>query len=550
MAAANPQHETAGKWAFGLRARLFALLFALNLALTAGFAAVLYDSLRDGIVDESDDTLLAVAHGVREMIPPAYFDRVARHETIPDAEYMNLVKRLTDYARISDLAYLYAVIEDGGKVVEAVTSADEEDFRTGNFERPLTPYPSASPALRRTLADPAMRYDSYRDAYGEFRSVYLPGRTPEGRVYVIGADMPMTELAARTNRALALTCVLGAAALLLSCGLGGLAVAHLTRPLKELTRFAQRTKASNFALAAEELSGIARLGAARGDEIGELSLAMRDMLAALNRYVVELQTANDARARLEAEFAAAHDIQQGMVPHAPPQLPAWSRVSLAAAVEPAKAVGGDLYDYFLIGEDRLFFIVGDVSGKGLPAALFMAITCTLFRNLAAQDLPLDEVMRRANLYLVENNPSGMFVTVFAAVLDLKSGRVAYADGGHEPPLLLRAGGAVEPLDKVGGMALGFMDVPFATGGFTLAPGDGLALFTDGVTESMNPAGEMFTQAAALRALAEEPSPADAAEILARLLDRVHAHAADAPPHDDVTVLAVRFGGVATPAPGR
>ncbi|MGE4526771.1 MAG: hypothetical protein AB7D00_00260, partial [Rhodospirillaceae bacterium] len=178
MAAANPQHETAGKWAFGLRARLFALLFALNLALTAGFAAVLYDSLRDGIVDESDDTLLAVAHGVREMIPPAYFDRVARHETIPDAEYMNLVKRLTDYARISDLAYLYAVIEDGGKVVEAVTSADEEDFRTGNFERPLTPYPSASPTLRRTLADPAMRYDAYRDAYGEFRSVYLPGRTP------------------------------------------------------------------------------------------------------------------------------------------------------------------------------------------------------------------------------------------------------------------------------------------------------------------------------------------------------------------------------------
>jgi sigma-B regulation protein RsbU (phosphoserine phosphatase) len=529
---------------FGLRGKLFVLLFALNLLLTSGFAVVLYNSLRDGIVKEVDGSLLAVAHGVQEMIPSAYFDRVARHETIPDDEYLDLVKRLTEYARTCGLAYLYAVFEEGGAVVEAVTSADEDDLSTGLFERPLTPYPSASPTLRRTFADPVVRWDSYDDAYGRFRSVYRPGRTPEGRVYVIGVDMPLAGMTDRLDRAMFLTVGLGLLGLALSCAVGGLVVARVTRPLKELTRFARQTKADDFAVVGEGLSGLFRLGAGRGDEIGELSQAMREMLSALNRYIVELKSANAARARLESEFQAAHDIQQGMVPHAPPGFPAWSRISLAAMVEPAKAVGGDLYDYFLIGRDRLFFVVGDVSGKGLPAALFMAITCTLFRTFAAQDLPLDEVMRRANRYLVDNNPSAMFVTVFAGILDLASGRVVYADGGHEPPLILRADGSAEALHKVGGMALGFMDVPFATGGFDLAPGEGLVLFTDGVTEAMNPAGDLFTQAAVLDALAEGGGPSDAATIVSRLLDRVHAHAAGAEPHDDVTILAIRYGGVA------
>ncbi|MDR3376393.1 MAG: SpoIIE family protein phosphatase [Ancalomicrobiaceae bacterium] len=527
----------------GLRGKLFALLFALNLLLTSAFAFVLYDSLREGIVEEIDDGLLAVAHGVHEMIPPAYFDRVARHETIPDDEYLALVTRLTDYARTCKLAYLYAVLEDGGAVVEAVTSADDADFRAGTFERPLTPYPSASHALRLTLGDSVMRNDSYADAYGEFRSVYLPGRTPQGQVYVIGVDTPLTDMTGRLNRAMFLTIALGLVGFVLSCGLGGLAVARVIRPLKELTRFARQTKANNFTLVGEGLSGIFRLGASVGDEISELSQAMREMLSALNRYIVELKSANAARARLESEFEAAHDIQQGMVPHAPPEFPTWSRVTLAASVEPAKAVGGDLYDYFLIGEDRLFFVVGDVSGKGLPAALFMAITCTLFRTFAAQDLLLDEVMRRANRYLVDNNPSAMFVTVFAGILDLRSGRVVYADGGHEPPLIVHTDGSAEALRKVGGMALGFMEVPFVTGSFDLAPGEALVLFTDGVTEAMNPAGELFTQAAVLRALAEGQGPADAATMLARLLDRVHAHAGGAEPHDDVTILTICFDGV-------
>jgi len=538
------EHGSQKRWTFGLRDKLFLMLFVVNFAVSAGFAGILYRTLKDGIIEDTDGRLLSVAYGVREMIPPAYFDRVGGKEPIPDAEYVVLVKRLTDYVRAADLSYIYALIrDDDGRILEAVTSVDPGEIENGTYEVPRTPYPSAPEALYRTFADRRTRSDTYKDAYGDFRSIFLPAKAPSGRTYVIGVDKSLAAFSERLHHALRLTAMVGGLVFVLSCVAGALAINHLTRPLKDLTHFARQTQASHFALHNEDLSGIARLGGGH-DEIGDLSLAMREMLSALNRYVVELQTANAARARMEAEFSAAHDIQQGMVPHTPPVLPKWARVSLAAAVEPAKAVGGDLYDYFLVGDDLLFFIVGDVSGKGLPAALFMAITCTLFRTLAMQGgTRLDAVMTQANRYLVENNPSGMFVTVFAGVLDLRSGRVVYADGGHEPPVLLRADGRAEDLVKTGGMALGVMDVPYATGTFDLAPGEGFVLFTDGVTEAMNPDRDLFTRERALHTLAGQAA-SDAPALLRRMLDAVHVHAEGAAQYDDITVLAVRYDGVA------
>src|SRR5919199_4260694 len=156
---------------------------------------------------------------------------------------------------------------------------------------------------------------------------------------------------------------------------------------------------------------------------------------------------------MEGELAVARKIQLDMVPSLFPALPGPGDIRLHAVLEPAREVGGDLYDFFLVDDRRLFFMVGDVSNKGVGSALLMATVRTLFRVTArTSGLPLAEIVGRVNRFLAEDNASSMFVTVFAGLLDTETGEVEYCDGGHEPPLI-RRGGPVEPLAKVGGLGL-------------------------------------------------------------------------------------------------
>jgi sigma-B regulation protein RsbU (phosphoserine phosphatase) len=216
-------------------------------------------------------------------------------------------------------------------------------------------------------------------------------------------------------------------------------------------------------------------------------------------------------------------------------------------MEPAKAVGGDLYDFFLIDERRLFFLIGDVSDKGVPAALYMAIAKALFKNVALHtDLPLDEMMSRVNKQLTEDNPSEMFVTIFACELDLETGVVAYSDGGHEMPIRLRADGRVQVMHKVGGLALGFLaDYKYQVGEITLDPGDSLILYTDGVNEAMNTANQMFKIDRITETLSTG-APGDTSEDIAgTLLHEVRGFVGGAPQSDDITILVVRWNGPAS-----
>jgi phosphoserine phosphatase RsbU/P len=234
------------------------------------------------------------------------------------------------------------------------------------------------------------------------------------------------------------------------------------------------------------------------------------------------------------------------VPRAFPAFPERSDFELHAVMEPAKAVGGDLYDFFLIDERRLFFLIGDVSDKGVPSALFMAIVRTLFKTtMLTSRLPLAEAMNAVNRFLVANNPSAMFVTIFAAILDTRTGRIEYCDGGHEPPFLVRRGGEVELLSKEGGLALGLLeDFVYRAGTFQLQPNDGLVLYTDGVTEAMNADSAMFSDAqigAMLAAIAEDATPE---EVTRTILTAVHDFTGLAPQSDDITLLAIRWQGAA------
>jgi sigma-B regulation protein RsbU (phosphoserine phosphatase) len=207
-------------------------------------------------------------------------------------------------------------------------------------------------------------------------------------------------------------------------------------------------------------------------------------------------------------------------------------------------VGGDLYDFFLIDQDRLFFVIGDVSDKGVPSALFMAIVRTVLKaTMLTTNLPVSRLMAAANHYLCDNNPSEMFVTVFAGILDTRTGRIEYCDGGHEPPLIRRQDGRVELVDKVGGLALGCVeDFPYSSGSLQLRPGDTLVLYTDGVTEATNEQQDTFSTGRLVDMLGnlDEADPPYAAT--RSILDAVRAFSRNVPQSDDITILALQYRG--------
>lgn len=245
------------------------------------------------------------------------------------------------------------------------------------------------------------------------------------------------------------------------------------------------------------------------------------------------------RERRESELRIAQSIQNGLLPK---RLPEGSRFRAAALIEPAREVGGDLYDLFPLDDDRLAMVVGDVSGKGIPAALFMAVTRTLLRALAHQAPEPDALLAGLNDRLSEENAGNMFVTLFYGVVDLRSGELRYASGGHNLPIVLRRDGPAEWLPRIRGAAIGAMaGLPYAKGSTTLAPGDQILVYTDGLTEAMNEAGELLGDDPtfdATAALAGRPAP----DLLDALRAFVESHVAGAEPSDDLTMLAFDYLG--------
>ena len=241
----------------------------------------------------------------------------------------------------------------------------------------------------------------------------------------------------------------------------------------------------------------------------------------------------------------AHDIQMGLVPQRFPAFPDKPEIDIYATLKPALDVGGDLYDYFLLDQDHLCFVVGDVSDKGVHAALFMAMTRSAFKISAMAQHPswITSIFSVVNRFLCENNESQMFVTMLGGILDLRTGRIQYTDGGHEPPFVVRRGGKVEMVQKKGGVALAFLeDYPFTAGEIQLEPGDALVLYTDGVNEAMNSRRELFKASRIEETLASIPEGESAEVIVKALMRNVSKFADNAPQSDDITILVLRYSG--------
>ncbi len=257
-----------------------------------------------------------------------------------------------------------------------------------------------------------------------------------------------------------------------------------------------------------------------------------------------LQQVREAAARAAGELSAARRIQMNSLPLAATAFPNERRFELEALLEPAREVGGDLYDFYMLDAHRLFFLVGDVSGKGLPASLFMAVTKALAKSIALRG-PGDvgTIMKHANHELVRENPELLFVTGLAGILDARTGHVALCNAGHDAPRRIGAGGQVEKLRAAEGPPLCVIDdFDYPVHAYQLAPGECLCLSTDGIGEAMNGAGELFGNARLDAALAGgDTAPA---HLVRAVREAVRSFVGAAEPSDDLALLVLRWNGPA------
>jgi sigma-B regulation protein RsbU (phosphoserine phosphatase) len=276
------------------------------------------------------------------------------------------------------------------------------------------------------------------------------------------------------------------------------------------------------------------------DEIEDLWKSMAVMETDVRESMVRLREITAAKERLDAELAIATEIQMGLLPDQFPHSPEYD---LFASMDPAKEVGGDLYDFFMVDDTHLALVIADVSGKGISAALFMVVAKTLIRNQTehgAQDPA--EIFALVNRKLMEVNRARMFVTAWLGILDLKSGRVAYVNAGHEYPAIRRAGREFVLFpDKHCFPLAAFGQAVFRSAEFTLEPGDTLFVYTDGVAEAHNEEGELMGTGRMLRMLNRIPD-AGPHDVIENVKSGMAEYVKTAEQFDDTTMLCIRFNG--------
>jgi phosphoserine phosphatase RsbU/P len=278
-------------------------------------------------------------------------------------------------------------------------------------------------------------------------------------------------------------------------------------------------------------------------DLTDLEVTVTKALGELSQLREALRT-QTLLVSMEQELDAARKIQQGIVPCDFPAFPERPEFDVYGEMIPARQVGGDFFDYFLLSNNRLGFVIADVSGKGMPAAIFMAVSRGLLKAVAAGGIPPGRCLQEVNSMLCADNPEGMFVTTFYGILDISTGEVQYSNGGHNPPYLVRRDGPPEELGGPTGIVLGIMDTAeYETSSLTLQPGDKLLLFTDGVNEAMN-GSEAFYSDERLAGLLDGLRSVSHEELVKAVVQSVHEFADGAPQADDITVMSLRYGAAA------
>ena len=316
-------------------------------------------------------------------------------------------------------------------------------------------------------------------------------------------------------------------------------VVHISNPIKQFADVSYQIARGNFNVSLPEVD--------TKDDLRKLHDAFAFMQKSLIDYIEELKTTMHAKERIQSELSIAHNIQMSLVPKSFSPFPDCDELELYACLNPAKEVGGDFYD-FILRDGKLYFVIGDVSGKGVPASLVMAITRTLFRIVAANsDSPAD-IVSKLNNAIAENNDTNMFVTMYVGILNLKSGDMKYCNAGHNPPLIISTDGQVEFQQLEANLPLGVINnFDFRNQSTTLPSGSAVLLYTDGLTEAENPSKQLFGEQR-LTEVASAASSQTAKEMIETINQKLTDFVGEAQQSDDLTIMCFRLNN--TPSTGK
>ncbi len=390
------------------------------------------------------------------------------------------------------------------------------------------------------LARSGERSDSYfisKSAYGYNTSAILPIMLEGSTAAVVGVEIPMATLQ-KTLSDYVSHSVLSMLVVTVLC----LAVyvhilySSIIAPINLIA-----AEASSFVKEENQVS--AELQKIRtGDEIQTLSETLLKMEQDINHYIDNLTKVTAEKERISAELNVATQIQADMLPRIFPAFPDRQEFDIFATMNPAKEVGGDFYDFFLTDPDHLALVVADVSGKGIPAALFMVISKTLIKNQAQMGDSPKEILRAVNDQLCENNEAEMFVTVWLGILEISTGVLTAVNAGHEYPIMRKAGGAYELLDDPHGFVMGVMPgMQYQEYEIEMHRGDSIYVYSDGAPDAVNLQEEQFERERLLASLNQVPD-ALPEELLRQVKGDIDRFVGDAAQFDDITMLCMRYCG--------
>lgn len=428
-----------------------------------------------------------------------------------------------------DLVYIWDanILKPGEMEIDVCELGYREEYMEGGKEATYSIYKQNPPEEIELVND---------DKYGYIASAYSPVFNSSGEpVAVVGVDVYMPDLQANMREflvAVVVTIMLVVLVAILLCFF--FVKRKIVNPINKI-RDASRSMVENL-----ENEESMEVSVKTGNEIEELFDSFKAMYGDVRDYINQLSVVTAEKERIGAELDVAAHIQASMLPCIFPAFPERKEIDIYATMDPAKEVGGDFYDFFMVDDRHLAIVMADVSGKGIPAALFMVIGKTLIKDHTTPGRDLGKVFTAVNNLLCEANSEGLFITAFEGVLDLVTGEFNFVNAGHEMPFVCKADGAFEPYKIRPGFVLaGMEDMRYRAGSMILEPGDKIFQYTDGVTEATNIHNELYGMER-LEVILNKVKCGTSHEILPAVKADVDEFVGEAPQFDDITMLCLEY----------
>ena len=516
-----------------VRRKIFIPFFAITLLSSTLFTVYGFRQNVKAIEDGIDKRLLIAAYTMPQLLAPDYFDRVQNPDSIAADEHWNNTRRLEVFLKNVGGTYLYALHQASNRYYFVASAATDTVY--------WAEYTNPAPNIYEVQKTWEVNISTTPDPdYGLLRSVVMGYKDSGGRRFIIGADIRASEVEALKRRAFLNFFLMGFASFLLAVVFSYVASCSITQPLIRLSNFTRRLVEGEFSDAIRLDPGLFPDGNQTKAETAILAFDFDRMQANLAEHIEQLKFTQSARERAESELRIAGQIQETFLPGPFDPAEFGGGVQLQAIMKTAKQAGGDLFDYFALDDAHLFFAIGDVSGKGMPAAMFMSAAVVLLRSAAKQWRDPAEILRRVNDDLAIRNESCTFVTLFVGCLDIRTGEVVFANGGHNLPRRIAADGAATTLPAKTNMVVGALGGrTFARETLALQPGEALVLYTDGVTEAFDAGDRLYGEDRLDHCLGALPATASAAEIVRAVVADVAAFAGTREQSDDITMLVLR-----------